>query len=122
MPTPGSPGKLRALDEPASTRGRDSIHVANVSQSPTVNSRSNGALPEGSLDDAYEHCRRVTRHHAKSFYFCAAFLPPLKRRAIYAVYALCRTIDDFVDRSADRDAADTRAILDKSFKFSSNNS
>jgi phytoene synthase len=83
-----------------------------VSQSRIAHDQSNGAPLAGSLDDAYDFCRQVTRHHAKSFYFCAQFLPAAKRRAIYAVYALCRTIDDFVDRAADRDASDTRTILD----------
>lgn len=64
-----------------------------------------------SLADAYDYCRSVTREHAKSFYFCAQFLPAEKRRAIYAVYALCRHIDDTVDR-ADGGESRTRAILD----------
>jgi phytoene synthase len=65
------------------------------------------------LAAAYEHCRRVTRDHAKSFYFCAQFLPAAKRRAIYAVYALCRHVDDVVDRAGDRSSEDTRAILER---------
>src|SRR5579883_2540657 len=55
------------------------------------------------LNAAYDYCRRTTRHHAKSFYFCAQFLKREKRRAIYAVYALCRHIDDEVDEAAVRD-------------------
>jgi len=49
------------------------------------------------VEKAYEHCRRVTCTHAKSFYFCAHFLPREKRRAIFAVYALCRSVDDTID-------------------------
>jgi phytoene synthase len=65
-----------------------------------------------SLDDAYRYCRAMTREHAKSFFFCAQFLPAAKRRAIYAVYALCRHIDDLVDRASDRSCDDTRSMLE----------
>ncbi|MGQ9897820.1 MAG: phytoene/squalene synthase family protein [Acidobacteriota bacterium] len=46
---------------------------------------------------AYAYCRSVIRTHAKSFYFCTQTLPKRKRPAIYAIYALCRQIDDLVD-------------------------
>ena len=36
------------------------------------------------LADAYEACRLVTRRHAHAFYFSIRFLPPEKRRAIWA--------------------------------------
>ena len=52
------------------------------------------------LAEAYEFCRAVTRRHAKSFYFAAKLLPHKKQPAIFAVYALCRTIDDTVDEAA----------------------
>ena len=48
-------------------------------------------------DRAYEFCREITRKHAKSFYFSARFLTKEKRRPIYALYALCRLVDDEVD-------------------------
>lgn len=44
-------------------------------------------------------CREITRHHAKSFYFASFPLPKEKRRAAYAVYALCRHADDLVDEA-----------------------
>lgn len=66
---------------------------------------------DDALRAAYAECRRVTREHAKSFYFCAQFLPAQKREAIYAVYALCRHVDDIVDRADDRPGDDTRALL-----------
>lgn len=73
------------------------------------------AQPSGAclpLAEAYSYCRDVTRDHAKSFYFCAQFLPAHKRRAIYAVYALCRHLDDIVDEAGGRSADDTRVALD----------
>jgi len=50
-------------------------------------------------ENAYEYCESVTREHAKSFYFAAKFLPRRKQRAVFAVYAFCRHVDDEVDES-----------------------
>ena len=49
------------------------------------------------LATAYEFCREITKKHAKSFYFSARFLKKEKRQPIYALYALCRLVDDEVD-------------------------
>jgi phytoene synthase len=51
------------------------------------------------IERAYEYCRSVTKTHAKSFYFAAKFLPEHKQNPIYALYALCRHVDDEVDES-----------------------
>lgn len=48
---------------------------------------------------AYEYCRRVTRRASKTFYWGSSFLPQPKRRAIWAIYAFCRTVDDIVDEA-----------------------
>lgn len=50
-----------------------------------------------SLEKAYKYCETVTKIHAKSFYFAAKFLPGEKQRPIYALYALCRHVDDEID-------------------------
>ena len=50
---------------------------------------------------AYEYCRQVTRRASKTFYWGSTFLPPAKRRAVWAIYALCRTVDDIVDEAID---------------------
>ncbi len=55
--------------------------------------------------DPYEAARQVTRQHARSFYFASPFLPREKRRHAYAVYALCRRLDDDVDEAPDHAAA-----------------
>ena len=52
---------------------------------------------EGSLRDAYEHCRRVTREQAKNFYYAFLTLPRHRRQAIYVTYAFCRLCDDVAD-------------------------
>lgn len=48
---------------------------------------------------AYQYCSEVSWKHAKTFYFATHFLPARKRLPVYAVYALCRYVDDLVDRS-----------------------
>jgi len=46
---------------------------------------------------AYQHCERITRQQAKNFAYGIALLPGAKRRALSAVYALARRIDDIGD-------------------------
>lgn len=53
------------------------------------------------LRDAYHTCRLITREHAKTFYIATRFLPNKKQRSIFAIYALCRFIDDLVDEAED---------------------
>jgi phytoene synthase len=65
------------------------------------------------LAEAYEAARLVTRHHAHAFYFSIRFLPPPQRRAIWAIYAVCRCADDLVDCApASATRAETLARLD----------
>jgi len=60
---------------------------------------------------AYRYCRRMARVHAKSFYFSAQFLPAAKRQAVYAVYALCRHVDDVVDEAGAQSAEEARLAV-----------
>jgi phytoene synthase len=54
------------------------------------------------IEKAYKYCESITKTHAKSFYFAAKFLPKSKRKPIYALYALCRHVDDEVDEAEAR--------------------
>jgi phytoene synthase len=56
------------------------------------------ALDRDQLEDCYRACREIVRFHSKTFYLSSLFLEPLKRRAVWAVYAFCRTADDIVDQ------------------------
>ncbi|TKG71124.1 phytoene/squalene synthase family protein [Prauserella endophytica] len=47
--------------------------------------------------DAYEECERITRQQARNFSYGIRLLPPAKRRALSAVYAFARRIDDIGD-------------------------
>ncbi len=54
-----------------------------------------GVAPD--LRSAYATCREITRVASKTFFLASLFLAPEKRRAVWAVYAVCRTADDLVD-------------------------
>jgi len=44
-----------------------------------------------------EYCQQKTVQSGSSFYYSFLFLPPERRRAITALYAFCREVDDTVD-------------------------
>jgi phytoene synthase len=48
-----------------------------------------------------EYCRQKAAASGSSFYYSFLFLPPERRRAITALYAYCREIDDVVDEVSD---------------------
>lgn len=52
-----------------------------------------------------EYCQQKTARSGTSFYYSFLFLPPDRRRAITALYAFCREVDDVVDEVADPDVA-----------------
>ena len=55
------------------------------------------------LEESYARCREVARTHSKTFYFASMFMPNARRRAIWAIYAFCRTADNLVDSLAPSD-------------------
>jgi phytoene synthase len=63
-----------------------------------------GFLPRMTPD---EYCQQKAAGSGSSFYYSFLFLPPERRRAITALYAFCREVDDVVDESSDVDAART---------------
>ncbi len=60
---------------------------------------------DASLDADYERCAQITRRSRSSFYYAFILLPPERRRALHAVYAFCRFIDDIADDEAIREPA-----------------
>ena len=50
-----------------------------------------------SVDESYAWAERLTRAQRTTFYHTFRFLTPPRRRAIYAVYAYSRRLDDAVD-------------------------
>ncbi|GAC1444647.1 MAG: phytoene synthase [Vulcanimicrobiaceae bacterium] len=66
---------------------------------------------EPDLRIAYQTCREITRVASKTFFLASLFLAPEKRRAVWAVYAFCRTADDLVDTT--RPAAERLSRIDE---------
>jgi len=52
-----------------------------------------------------EYCQQKTVQSGSSFYYSFLFLPPERRRAITAMYAFCREVDDTVDECTDESIA-----------------
>jgi len=55
-----------------------------------------------------EYCQSKAAASGSSFYYSFLFLPPERRRAITAVYAYCREVDDTVDEVSDLAVAEAR--------------
>ena len=58
---------------------------------------SAASFDRDALEDCYRACGTIARVHSKTFYLSSLFLRPAQRRAIWAVYAFCRTADDIAD-------------------------
>jgi phytoene synthase len=52
-----------------------------------------------------QYCEQRAARSGSSFYYSFLFLPPDQRRAIMAVYAFCREVDDVVDECSDAGVA-----------------
>jgi 15-cis-phytoene synthase len=52
-----------------------------------------------------EYCQQRAAQSGSSFYYSFLFLPPARRRAITALYAFCREVDDVVDECTDAGVA-----------------
>jgi phytoene synthase len=55
-----------------------------------------------------EYCQQKAAQSGSSFYYSFLFLPPERRRAITALYAFCREVDDVVDECSDASLARTK--------------
>jgi len=55
-----------------------------------------------------EYCQQKAAASGSSFYYSFLFLPPERRRAITALYAFCREVDDVVDECHDAQIAATK--------------
>jgi phytoene synthase len=61
------------------------------------------------VEAAYAACEAITKSEARNFHYGIRLLPPAKRSALSAVYALARRIDDIGD--GDQPVADKRIAL-----------
>ena len=55
-----------------------------------------------------QYCQQKAAASGSSFYYSFLFLPRERRRAITALYAFCREVDDVVDESSDAQLAATK--------------
>jgi phytoene synthase len=55
-----------------------------------------------------EYCQQKAAASGSSFYYSFLFLPPPQRRAITALYAYCREVDDVVDEMQDGSVAQAK--------------
>ncbi len=55
-----------------------------------------------------QYCEHKAARSGSSFYYSFLFLPPEQRRAITALYAFCREVDDVVDDCGDAGLAHTK--------------
>jgi len=53
------------------------------------------------IEQADAYCRERSSASGSSFYYSFLFLPPVRRRAITALYAFCREVDDAVDEASE---------------------
>ncbi len=58
--------------------------------------------------DPHQYCQQKAAASGSSFYYSFLFLPEDKRRAITALYAFCREVDDTVDECSDPALARTK--------------
>jgi phytoene synthase len=57
-----------------------------------------------------DYCQQKAVQSGSSFYYSFLFLPAERRRAITALYAFCREVDDTVDECTDESVARTRLV------------
>ena len=58
----------------------------------------------------HEYCRQKAIASGSSFYYSFLFLPEDRRRAITALYAFCREVDDVVDETVEASVARAKLI------------
>jgi len=60
------------------------------------------------MKDPHQYCQDKAAASGSSFYYSFMFLSPERRRAITALYAYCREVDDVVDECTDPGVARTK--------------
>ncbi|TSB46591.1 phytoene/squalene synthase family protein [Alkalicoccobacillus porphyridii] len=53
------------------------------------------------LEEAYQDCHTIINRHSKTFSKAFSLLPSPKRKAVWAIYSFCRSVDDIVDEGDD---------------------
>src|SRR5690606_14619978 len=110
--------RTRRTSRPAQARqdasaARGGRHSARKGVIRTVESEAYASPP---VLAAYRYCEAVTGHQARNFAYGIRLLPTPKRRAMSALYAFSRRVDDIGDGALDREVKaarleDTRQLL-----------
>ncbi|TJY14283.1 phytoene/squalene synthase family protein [Staphylococcus chromogenes] len=58
------------------------------------------------LERDYNHCHNIMKEHSKTFSYAFDFLDLKRKKAIWAIYAVCRIIDDSIDKYKDLEQLD----------------
>ena len=66
------------------------------------------------LDSSYDHCQQICKNASTTFFSSFSALDYDKRRAVHAVYALCRWVDDIVDGDDEPNVIVTEQLLQQS--------
>ncbi|MGN5882189.1 MULTISPECIES: phytoene/squalene synthase family protein [Staphylococcus] len=53
------------------------------------------------INEDYEYCRQIMEEYSKTFSYAFNSLPEAERKAVWAIYAVCRMIDDSIDEYED---------------------
>jgi 15-cis-phytoene synthase len=69
-------------------------------------------LPAVDISAARAHCEQITREQARNFHYGIRLLPPDKRAALCAIYALARRVDDIADDEATANDVKLRRLGD----------
>lgn len=56
---------------------------------------------EQTINEDYEYCKRIMEEYSKTFFYAFNNLPESERKAVWAIYAICRMIDDSIDEYED---------------------
>ena len=71
-------------------------------------------MNEQVINSAYAHCQSVCKNASTTFFSSFSALEIEKRRAVHAVYALCRWVDDIVDGDDEPNVIVTERLLKQS--------
>ena len=93
------PGRARRARR---ARGRRLGHLHAASAAVAAPPRA-GGVPAMRVEEAYTEVERLTRERARNFAYGIRVLPKAKRRAISAIYAFAREVDDTADGDAPPD-------------------
>jgi phytoene synthase len=90
----------------------EEIHVARSGLAKELIVSNGGRIIVSDLNNSYSFCQQLARRSASNFYISFMLLPREKRRAMCALYAYLRHVDDLADDDG-RDVATRRAALEE---------